>query len=205
MTDRPVNLNPSGPPETILDPEPAATESALEAALSRPTDEQRRAVADVVAANPGACRRGPSWVTGAVTTSSRTPTTASATTAGWTGSGPRAGGAAATCGGRTPPTGGSCGPSPGCEPWRRKSERSTRRSAAGTSWHSSTLTTSARSPERRSTRHGQIRTRSRSSRIRSFRARLPRSRDGQARSPLPHHRRGRHRRSRRTRRSDRGR
>ncbi|HMX66906.1 MAG TPA: DUF3151 family protein, partial [Microthrixaceae bacterium] len=52
MTDRPVNLNPSGPPETILDPEPAATESALEAALSRPTDEQRRAVADVVAANP---------------------------------------------------------------------------------------------------------------------------------------------------------
>ena len=52
MTDRPVNLNPSGPPETILDPEPAATESALEAALSRPLDEQRRAVADVVAANP---------------------------------------------------------------------------------------------------------------------------------------------------------
>lgn len=52
MTDRPVNLTSGGPPETVLDAEPAALRAALEAALERPADERRAAVSDVVAAHP---------------------------------------------------------------------------------------------------------------------------------------------------------
>lgn len=52
MSDRPVSLTPSGPPETVLDPEPAAVIAALDAARSRPADEQRAAVAEVVATHP---------------------------------------------------------------------------------------------------------------------------------------------------------
>jgi hypothetical protein len=52
MTDQPVNLTPTGPPETILDAEPAEALTALDEALARPVDQQRAAVAAVVARWP---------------------------------------------------------------------------------------------------------------------------------------------------------
>ncbi len=52
MSDQPISLSPSGPPETIVDPEPGELTSALTDALSRPEGERREAVAAVVAANP---------------------------------------------------------------------------------------------------------------------------------------------------------
>lgn len=52
MTDQPVNLTASGPPETVLDDEPADARAALEAALTRPEAERRDAVAAVVAGWP---------------------------------------------------------------------------------------------------------------------------------------------------------
>jgi hypothetical protein len=52
MTDAPVSLTPSGPPETVLDAEPADARAALEAALARPEVERRDAVAAVVARFP---------------------------------------------------------------------------------------------------------------------------------------------------------
>jgi len=45
-------MTPSGPPETVLDPEPADVRAALEAALGQPVDERRDAVAAVVARWP---------------------------------------------------------------------------------------------------------------------------------------------------------
>jgi Protein of unknown function (DUF3151) len=53
MTDSPVNLSSAGPPETILDDEPADAVAALDDALARPDgDERRDAVAAVVARWP---------------------------------------------------------------------------------------------------------------------------------------------------------
>ena len=52
MTDRPVHLTPSGPPETVLDAEPPAVLQALADALDLPVAEQRAAVAAVVASHP---------------------------------------------------------------------------------------------------------------------------------------------------------
>lgn len=52
MSDAPVNLSSEGPPDTILPPEPAATAAAIIAARQLPEDEQRAALAKVVAANP---------------------------------------------------------------------------------------------------------------------------------------------------------
>jgi len=53
MTDpRPVNLTTSGPPETVLDDEPAPALDALAAALAAPIDVRRDAVATVVARWP---------------------------------------------------------------------------------------------------------------------------------------------------------
>ncbi len=53
MTDRPVHLTPSGPPETVLDAEPASVLTALTDALGLENDPGRRdAVAALVAANP---------------------------------------------------------------------------------------------------------------------------------------------------------
>ncbi|MEJ7585423.1 MAG: DUF3151 family protein [Acidimicrobiales bacterium] len=48
MSDQSVNLNPTGPPETILDPEPTAARDALKAALALPPDERRDAVGRAV-------------------------------------------------------------------------------------------------------------------------------------------------------------
>ncbi|MCU1458166.1 MAG: hypothetical protein JWL73_2258 [Actinomycetia bacterium] len=48
----PVNLNPQGPPETVLAPEPGALLAALADALSRPAAERRDAVSAVVASEP---------------------------------------------------------------------------------------------------------------------------------------------------------
>lgn len=52
MTDRPVSLSTSGPPETILDAEPPAVLDFLAAALDRDQDDRRAAVASVVADHP---------------------------------------------------------------------------------------------------------------------------------------------------------
>jgi hypothetical protein len=50
MTD--ISLSPSGPPETVLDPEPADALAALTAALSAAPDARRDAVAEVCARWP---------------------------------------------------------------------------------------------------------------------------------------------------------
>lgn len=47
-----VTLTPSGPPETVLDPEPPDALAALAAALERPPAERRTAVSEVVARWP---------------------------------------------------------------------------------------------------------------------------------------------------------
>lgn len=47
-----IDLNPSGPPETVLLPEPDAAVSALRAALSLDPSERRAGVAEVVASFP---------------------------------------------------------------------------------------------------------------------------------------------------------
>jgi hypothetical protein len=47
-----IRLTASGPPETVLDPEPADALSALDAALAGPDDERRQAVSEVVARWP---------------------------------------------------------------------------------------------------------------------------------------------------------
>lgn len=49
MPDQPIALSPEGPPETVLEPEPAEALAALTSALSLPITERRGAVADVVA------------------------------------------------------------------------------------------------------------------------------------------------------------
>lgn len=46
--ERPVHLTPSGPPSTVLDPEPTPALLALADALGRPPAERRAAVAAVV-------------------------------------------------------------------------------------------------------------------------------------------------------------
>ncbi len=52
MTDAPVNLTRSGPPETVLDPEPAEALLALAEAMSADEAQRRQAVAEVVARFP---------------------------------------------------------------------------------------------------------------------------------------------------------
>ena len=53
MSDaKPVNLSTSGPPTTVLDPEPTEALSALDAALAEPEAERRAAVASVAARWP---------------------------------------------------------------------------------------------------------------------------------------------------------
>jgi hypothetical protein len=52
MTDSPVNLTASGPPETILGPEPDDARVALESALAEPEERRREAVSTVVARFP---------------------------------------------------------------------------------------------------------------------------------------------------------
>jgi hypothetical protein len=52
VTDRPVHMATSGPPETVLEDEPAEALTALDDALARPEAERRDAVAAVVARWP---------------------------------------------------------------------------------------------------------------------------------------------------------
>lgn len=52
MSDRPVAFTPSGPPETVLDPEPVDALTGLAEALAGPEDDRRDRVAAVVAAHP---------------------------------------------------------------------------------------------------------------------------------------------------------
>jgi hypothetical protein len=52
MSDAPINLSPSGPPETVIHPEPPEAVAALADAMARPADERRAAVAAVVARWP---------------------------------------------------------------------------------------------------------------------------------------------------------
>ena len=50
--ERPVNLSASGPPSTVLEPEPPEALAALAGALARPPAERRDAVSAVVAGWP---------------------------------------------------------------------------------------------------------------------------------------------------------
>jgi hypothetical protein len=52
VPDSPVTLTPQGPPETVLDAEPAESLDALSGALTGPPAQRRDAVADVVARWP---------------------------------------------------------------------------------------------------------------------------------------------------------
>ncbi|HLU43280.1 MAG TPA: DUF3151 family protein [Microthrixaceae bacterium] len=52
MSDRPVNLSRSGPPETVLPPQPPEALAALSEALAAPEEQRRAAVAGVVARWP---------------------------------------------------------------------------------------------------------------------------------------------------------
>jgi hypothetical protein len=52
MSDAPIHLSPSGPPETVITPEPAEARAALDAAMALPEGERRDAVAAVVARWP---------------------------------------------------------------------------------------------------------------------------------------------------------
>lgn len=52
MTDHPVNLTPSGPPETVLPPAPEQATAALAEAMELPVEQRKAAVAQVVAAHP---------------------------------------------------------------------------------------------------------------------------------------------------------
>jgi len=52
VTDHPVGLSASGPPQTVLDTEPDDARAALAAALGATDDARRGAVADVVARWP---------------------------------------------------------------------------------------------------------------------------------------------------------
>ncbi len=52
MSDQPISLSPSGPPETILEPEPDELLEALARALAGPEGDRRAAVSAVVAAHP---------------------------------------------------------------------------------------------------------------------------------------------------------
>ena len=52
MSDNPVSLSTSGPPETVLDAEPADAVGALDAALSSPAERRRDEIAAVVARWP---------------------------------------------------------------------------------------------------------------------------------------------------------
>ena len=52
MSDLPVTMSRSGPPETVLDPEPAEALAALDAALAAPPADRRAAIAAVVAGWP---------------------------------------------------------------------------------------------------------------------------------------------------------
>jgi Protein of unknown function (DUF3151) len=52
MTDQSMHLTPGGPPQTILEPEPAEALAALDEALALPVQDQRAAVAAVVARWP---------------------------------------------------------------------------------------------------------------------------------------------------------
>jgi Protein of unknown function (DUF3151) len=52
VPESPVSLTEHGPPETVLDPEPADARDALEAALAAPLPARRDRVSDVVARWP---------------------------------------------------------------------------------------------------------------------------------------------------------
>ncbi len=52
MSDRPVNLSRSGPPETVLPPQPPEALAALDAAMAAPEGERRAAVSEVAARWP---------------------------------------------------------------------------------------------------------------------------------------------------------
>ena len=52
MSQQPIHLTPSGPPETILNPEPVEAQAALALALAQSEPERRAAVAAVVAQWP---------------------------------------------------------------------------------------------------------------------------------------------------------
>ena len=52
MSDIPIALSPSGPPETVLNPEPAEAIALLQEALAAPADRRRDRISSVVARWP---------------------------------------------------------------------------------------------------------------------------------------------------------
>jgi hypothetical protein len=52
VSDNPISLSTSGPPETVLDAEPSDALEGLRDALARPDDERRDAASAVVARHP---------------------------------------------------------------------------------------------------------------------------------------------------------
>lgn len=52
MSDAPIHLNPTGPPETVIADEPVPARAALADAMAQPADTRRAAVAEVVAQWP---------------------------------------------------------------------------------------------------------------------------------------------------------
>lgn len=52
MTDRPVQLTPSGPPETVLGDEPLAVRRGIQEALSAPAESRRQALSEVLRSHP---------------------------------------------------------------------------------------------------------------------------------------------------------
>lgn len=52
MSDIPISLSPSGPPETVLNPEPAEAIALLEDALAAPASHRRDRISSVVARWP---------------------------------------------------------------------------------------------------------------------------------------------------------
>ena len=107
-----VNLSASGPPETVLDPEPADAPSDWPRPRRSTARPAGRPCPSVVADHPRCLRPGPAWASWPETTSRPTPPSASATTAGSIDCGPTAGGARATSAGTTPRTRASSGRSP---------------------------------------------------------------------------------------------
>ena len=52
MTDIPISMNPSGPPETVLDPEPTEALTLLASALAAAPSDRRDRISEVVARWP---------------------------------------------------------------------------------------------------------------------------------------------------------
>ena len=111
---RSVSFSGSGPPETVLDPEPPDTVAALDDALAQAPADRRDAMRRSSRAGHGSSTVGRASVSTRKTMSTRTPRSASATTADSTACVRTAGAGRATSVGLIQRTAGSCGRSRVC-------------------------------------------------------------------------------------------